>query len=292
MSTISVLGLGAMGSSLASTLLAAGHSTTVWNRTSVRARDLATRGATAAASPAEAAAASPLVLVCLLDYTAVREVLAAAAAQLRGRTVVNLTNGTPAEVAAMAAWVRGQGAAYVDGAIMVTPEMIGGPHASILYSGTRDAYTTHAAILGALARGSFLGDDDTHAALHDLALLATMFGMFGGVLHAAALLTSARVPVAGVAPMIVELLHAMVDLVPEVARQIDTGDAPPPTSNNHMMAAGLHNILAGSRDAGVAVDLVAPIAALFDRGVAAGLGARDISALAPLLRVPARSDGV
>ena len=38
---VTVLGLGAMGSALAATLLDAGHDTTVWNRTPERARALA-----------------------------------------------------------------------------------------------------------------------------------------------------------------------------------------------------------------------------------------------------------
>ena len=54
MSKISILGLGAMGSRMASNLLKAGHSVTVWNRTSGASDALAAAGATKAATPKEA----------------------------------------------------------------------------------------------------------------------------------------------------------------------------------------------------------------------------------------------
>ena len=54
MSKISILGLGAMGSRMASNLLKAGHSVTVWNRTPGASDALAAAGATKAATPKEA----------------------------------------------------------------------------------------------------------------------------------------------------------------------------------------------------------------------------------------------
>lgn len=282
MPAISLLGCGAMGSALAASLLSAGHRVTVWNRTRARADALLARGATVAATAADAIGASDLTIACLLDYAAVHDVLGPAAGALAGRTLVNLTNGTPNEVLALAPWVTAQGAAYVDGAIMVTPDMIGGPHGAVLYSGDRAAYERHAPSLAALVPGTFLDGAVSRAALYDLALLTSMFGMFGGVLQAAALLRSDAITVGAVGPMLVELLHAMVDLVPEILRQVDTGDSPVPTSTNGMMAVGARNVVTGTREQGV-VDLIAPVAELLERGVAAGLGNRDLAALVPLL---------
>ncbi|MFD0493920.1 NAD(P)-binding domain-containing protein [Streptomyces rhizosphaericus] len=75
-SPVTVLGLGDMGTALARALLRAGHRTTVWNRTAAKAEALAAEGALTAATVGEAVAASPLVVVCLLDYDSVRQVLA------------------------------------------------------------------------------------------------------------------------------------------------------------------------------------------------------------------------
>lgn len=68
MSGISLLGLGAMGLPMGEVLLARGRALTVWNRTAAKAEALAARGATAAETPADAAAAVTLtVLPDLVD---------------------------------------------------------------------------------------------------------------------------------------------------------------------------------------------------------------------------------
>ncbi|WP_307847242.1 NAD(P)-binding domain-containing protein [Micromonospora sp. D93] len=82
--SVTILGLGAMGTALARTWLAAGHPLTVWNRTPARAAALAPHGARVADSAAQAVAANTLVVVCLLDDTSVGEVLAGDALWVSG----------------------------------------------------------------------------------------------------------------------------------------------------------------------------------------------------------------
>ena len=55
--TVSVIGIGNMGSALAEALLAAGFIVTVWNRTTSKAQRVAEQGAVLADSPAAAALA-------------------------------------------------------------------------------------------------------------------------------------------------------------------------------------------------------------------------------------------
>jgi 3-hydroxyisobutyrate dehydrogenase len=69
------VGLGTMGSSMAANLLRAGADLTVWNRTPGRAADLIGLGATGAASPAEVAARSQTVVVCVSDTPDVEAVI-------------------------------------------------------------------------------------------------------------------------------------------------------------------------------------------------------------------------
>jgi 3-hydroxyisobutyrate dehydrogenase-like beta-hydroxyacid dehydrogenase len=74
MANVAFLGLGGMGSRMASRLLDAGHQLVVWNRTPERARDLVDRGAALADSPADAAARADLVITMLADPAALRSV--------------------------------------------------------------------------------------------------------------------------------------------------------------------------------------------------------------------------
>src|SRR4051812_20584378 len=103
MTPVTVLGLGPMGRALASAF-AAHHPTTVWNRTPGKGDNL---DVTVAETAAGAIAASPLVVVCVLDYRAVRSILDADA--LKGRTLVNLTGGSPQQAREMAGWAAGHG---------------------------------------------------------------------------------------------------------------------------------------------------------------------------------------
>jgi 3-hydroxyisobutyrate dehydrogenase-like beta-hydroxyacid dehydrogenase len=75
MSNISVIGLGAMGSALAHTLLGVAYSVTVWNRTTSKMQPLVTLGANGARNIVEAVRASPVILICVDNYSVTRSLL-------------------------------------------------------------------------------------------------------------------------------------------------------------------------------------------------------------------------
>jgi 3-hydroxyisobutyrate dehydrogenase-like beta-hydroxyacid dehydrogenase len=75
MSKIAFLGLGEMGTPMASRLLRAGHELTVWNRTPERTAPLAERGAIAAATPAQAAAGTDFIITMLATPEALEQVV-------------------------------------------------------------------------------------------------------------------------------------------------------------------------------------------------------------------------
>src|SRR5260370_35252517 len=71
---VGVIGLGAMGSSLAESLLRAGHEVVVWNRSKSPVEKLRAKGADAADAPADAFAADA-VITMLANAEAVREAI-------------------------------------------------------------------------------------------------------------------------------------------------------------------------------------------------------------------------
>src|SRR5262245_48934826 len=103
MTEVSLIGSGAMGSALGRALLAGGHTLTVWNRTVEKTRALVAQGAGAAVTFPMALEASPVILVCVADYAATRNLLNGAnvAAALAGRTLIQLSTGTPREAREM-----------------------------------------------------------------------------------------------------------------------------------------------------------------------------------------------
>jgi 3-hydroxyisobutyrate dehydrogenase len=73
---VAFLGLGIMGSRMAANVAAAGHDLTVWNRTEATAEAFAAEhGATLAATPGHAAAASEVVITMVVDAAQVESVL-------------------------------------------------------------------------------------------------------------------------------------------------------------------------------------------------------------------------
>ena len=67
-------GLGGMGAAMVARLIERGHVVTVWNRTAAKATPLLEVSAIWAASPAEVAAQSEIVITCLFDDAAVADV--------------------------------------------------------------------------------------------------------------------------------------------------------------------------------------------------------------------------
>lgn len=74
MTSLAVIGLGAMGARFAGRFLEAGHEVLVWNRTPEKAEELVSRGASAATSPAEAARTAEAVFTVVSDPEALRAV--------------------------------------------------------------------------------------------------------------------------------------------------------------------------------------------------------------------------
>ncbi|UJW28462.1 NAD(P)-binding domain-containing protein [Saccharothrix sp. AJ9571] len=266
--TVTVLGLGAMGQALASAFVKAGLPTTVWNRSAGKAEALAGLGAVRAATVADAVLAADLVVVCVLDYAAVREVLEPVAEQLFGRVLLNVTNGIAADARRLAGWAAAHGVSYVDGGIMAIPQGIGRPESVILYSGSREAFDRWAVPLGAWGTGKFLGTDPGLAALHDLALLGAMYGMFAGAFHATAMAGTEGVPAERFTEdLLVPWLHSMVDVLPMLA-----GDTSVSEERLLVERVALTNIVGTSAAQGVPERLVAPLRSLLDAHARPALG--------------------
>ncbi len=283
--SISITGLGAMGTALANALIDAGNNTTVWNRTPARAEALVARGGRRAETVAEAIAASDVIILCLTDYAAVEATLAGVGAELAGKVVVNLTNGRPDEVRAVATRLGSYGARYLDGGIMATPPMIGTPDAFILYSGSSDAFEDAKEQLAAFGQSHYLGADPVLAAVSDLALLSAMYGLFGGYLHATALAGSVGVTAKQFLSLVEPWLAAMMTALPDYAERIDSGDhARDVMSNLAMQSVAISNIVAASHSQGIDPAFMEPMERLAQKRLAGGFGSDEISGIIEAMR--------
>ena len=112
------IGLGTMGAAMAGHLLAAGHDVCVHNRTRVREEPLVAAGATAAATPREAAAGAELVFCCVSDTPDVEQIVrgpdGAAAGMQQGSVFVDHSTIAPAGTRTLAAELAAKGIGFVD----------------------------------------------------------------------------------------------------------------------------------------------------------------------------------
>ncbi|WP_328871202.1 NAD(P)-binding domain-containing protein [Streptomyces sp. NBC_00287] len=281
---LTLLGTGAMGTALARAWLAAGHPVTVWNRTPARAEPLAAEGATVAASAAAAVAANRLVIACLLDDDSLGEALEGA--DLTGRDLVNLTTGTPAQGRARATWAEERGARFLDGGIMAVPPMIGSADsgAYVFYSGSSELFEEHRETLAVPAGTTYVGTNPGFAALHDVALLSAMTGMFAGVFHAFALVRREDIAPKEFAALLQDWLTAMAHAVHTTADQLESEDySKDVVSSLEMQAAGNATLLRTAEEQGVSAELLMPYMKLMDRAVTQARGEEGTTGMIDLL---------
>jgi 3-hydroxyisobutyrate dehydrogenase-like beta-hydroxyacid dehydrogenase len=269
---------------MAETFLAKGHPTTVWNRTASKADPLVKKGASYAATPEDALAASELVVISQTDYKAMYDSLGPATGALKGRVLVNLSSGTPEELREAGAWAVSHGAELVTGGIMVPPPGIGQPGAYVFYSGPQDVLERHRGTLEALADVTYVGHDLGLAMLYYQAQLFIFWSTLTSYMHSVALLGSAGVRPEAFRPF---AARTMLDLADEgpmgflkiITAELEAGEYPGGENSLQMQATGMLHVVEAFRDAGVDTTFAEGLRAVFDRTVADGHGADGLSSL-------------
>ncbi|MEV4433027.1 NAD(P)-binding domain-containing protein [Streptomyces sp. NPDC049585] len=286
----SVLGLGRTGEAVARGLLAAGHRVTVWNRTPAKAAALVRDGAAQAATAGEAVRAGDPVVVCLSGYEVVNAVLEPVTGDLAGRTLLNLTPGSPRQAPATARWAHGRGARYLDGVAL--PDPTGTGPGLLVCAGPRDAFEAHEAVLAAIGRPCHVGEDPALPSVYDCALLALTWATLAGWLHGVAL-TGAEGPGGDVtASAYTEVAEQWLATVRAClagyARQIDTGSHPGGAWPLHRSIEPLDILVHAGELRGVRPALPELLRDLTRNAVAAGHGDDSCASLLAFLRTGPR----
>ncbi|CAN3131386.1 NAD(P)-dependent oxidoreductase [Mycobacterium sp. smrl_JER01] len=286
MNKVTFLGAGAMGTALAGSTPVTGYRATVWNRTPERAERLRGNGIAVATTAAAAVADADLIVVCLLDHASVHEVLHPIADLLSGRQLINVTTTSPDGARELARWSAAAGVEFLDGGIMATPEMIGTPASTALFSGVKDVFDTHRGLLEAWGTADFVGADAGLASLYDLALLAGMYTMFAGFFQGAAMVAPAGVGAAEFAARAAPWLQAMAPGIAEYAEVIDAGDYARPGQQS-LAFSELTDIIDAGRTQGVGTEILDVVQRLIHRQIASGYGSQGFARVIESIRKPA-----
>ncbi|MBT2266057.1 NAD(P)-dependent oxidoreductase [Rhodococcus erythropolis] len=288
--TVTVVGLGAMGTALADAFLDAGHRITVWNRTPAKANMLAARGATVAESVHDAVLASNLIVVCLSDYDAVRAVFESVD-DLSQRTVLNVTTGRAVDAREMAVWTASRNGSYLDGAILEMTSGIGADKSgTVFFSGSKASWNKHEGVLCALGRGvQYLGADAGLTGLYDLAALGMTWSVINAFLHASAMFEAEGENPKSMLPLVSATLQNVSGWLDGFADQIATGIFPPDGDIGAQLR-GIENLLAESEAAGINTDLPRYLNKLAMQAVEAGDVSEGYPALIKQFRRPSVSE--
>jgi 3-hydroxyisobutyrate dehydrogenase-like beta-hydroxyacid dehydrogenase len=285
---VTLIGLGPMGQAMVHSLLREGHPVTVWNRTASRAADVVAAGATLAATPADALAASKLVILSLTDYQAMYDILGPATEALAGRTLVNLSSDSPDRTRAGAAWAEEHGARFLTGGVMTPAPMVGTEAAYVYYSGPAELLEADRETLVAIGTPQYLGEDPGLAQLMYQANLDVFLTSLASLLHATALLESGGVSATSAMPELMRTLAGVSEML-EVGGnpgvEVEAGEHPGHLSTVTMMGATADHIVAASDAAGVDGGLPAAVQAYYtwarDHGHGGDNWTRIIDAMRP-----------
>lgn len=195
--SVTVVGLGLMGSALARAAITAGLDVTVWNRSAAKAQAFADGPARIASTIEEAVDASDVVVVCVRDHDATNVALRTSTVEerLAGKVIVQLSTGTPSQAREAAAWAAGVGAEYLDGSIMGFPQDIGTDGLVILYGGEQASFDRCRPVAAAFGGTAMrIGSTPGSAAALDNALLSIYFSFLFGVLSGAAICDAEGIP--------------------------------------------------------------------------------------------------
>lgn len=163
MPTLGYIGTGLMGAPMATRLIEAGNTVTVWNRTAAKAQPLVDRGAALGDSPGDVAAKSDIVFMCLTDTAAVEAAVfgdgGVAQGARRGSVLVDFSSIQPEATREMAARLRDEaGMEWID-----APVSGGVPGAeagtlAIMAGGSEDAFArVEPAVLQMASRFTLMG---------------------------------------------------------------------------------------------------------------------------------------
>jgi 3-hydroxyisobutyrate dehydrogenase-like beta-hydroxyacid dehydrogenase len=282
---VTLIGLGPMGQAMARALCTRDYALTVWNRTPERAADAVAAGATLAATPAAALAASELIILSLTDYQAMFDILGAGDG-LAGRVLVNLSSDTPERTRAAAAWANARGAGFLVGGVMVPAPMVGTEASFVYYSGPKALLTAHEHPLRVIGAPRYLGDDPGLAQLYYQAQLDLFLTTLSSLLHATALVGSAGVTAAQFIPEALGSLRLIDTMLAngETAQQIDRGFHPGALSTVRMMGATADHIVRASQDAHIDLELPRAVQSHYARAIHAGHGSDNWTSLIEVMR--------
>ena len=291
---ISVIGLGSMGLALAKTLLKSDSKISVWNRTLSKSQDLNNKGVHVCLSPIEALQCSEIIIVCLSNYEAWKNIIDSNQIDmdLSKKTIVQLTSGSIEEVSDHSDWVKKHNGDLLEGAIISFPSEIGTKDSSIILAGNNEVIENCKYIISLLFPiHTNLGDNLIGPTVLSRALvsggLAGLIGMMNGV----AICQKADISLDHFKDIYIRRINSMIGQ--ESKRIIDAIASKDTKSTEASISAWGHGqeaLLSISKTLDSNLDFQLALNSLFKQAVKSGLEDHDLSAMVKIFKMNKQSN--
>jgi 3-hydroxyisobutyrate dehydrogenase len=284
---VGVAGLGKMGAAIAQRLIDVGHKVTVWNRSAEKAKPLASAGATIAATPAEVAAASEVVMTILTDAAAVEAVYdgptGLLSGEIRDKMFIEMSTVQPATELALAGRVRAKGAIFVECPVGgTTGPARQGQLIGLMGAESRDADHAHPLLRQLCRRIEHCGPVGAGSTMK-LAINLPLMVSWQAFAEAFALVHDLNVDPERLISLFTDIsattnaLKARAPMVAALMKGVDAGGV---TFTVESGAKDLRTMAAEGKNRGLELPLVERAAACFEEASSNGWGARDGAAVA------------
>ena len=279
---VSVIGCGLMGSALARGFARSGYRVAAWNRTHAKAEALAADGVTPIRSVTNAVDTSPLIVTCTTTYSDTMSALSPVE-RWQGKTLVNVTSGSPEDAEELGRWSAARGVAYLNGGLFCYPQDIGSPEAKIYFSGSGAVWSENERMLMSLGGGTRHVSERVSAANVMYVGMNVFFtAAQSAYIEAAAYLVNEGISVDMLREISVPPLEVLRGTVDSVAGAIASGAYETDQATLAIFAEGARFSLETLRKAGNRPRVFAAVAESLDAAEAAGLGHLGFPALAQI----------
>jgi 3-hydroxyisobutyrate dehydrogenase-like beta-hydroxyacid dehydrogenase len=287
--TVAVIGTGRMGAAMTARLRSSGAEVVIFNRTVARADEVAAAtGAVVAASAAQAAAAAPVVLVSLADDQAVAEVYGGpdgiAGGVWAGTVVADTSTVDPRTVAEMATLLTSRGAGLLDTPVSGSVSSVAQGTLTVLAGGDAADLDRARPVLDRLSQRIFHVGPSGAGAVMKLAVNSLVHGLNQALSEALVLAEKAGIDRHDA----YDVIAASVAGAPFVQYKRDAFEHPDD-------AGVAFTVELMAKDLGLALGLAGRVGARLPQAmvnhrtavtaIGAGLGHRDMAAIAELLRL-------
>jgi 3-hydroxyisobutyrate dehydrogenase-like beta-hydroxyacid dehydrogenase len=285
MQSVTVIGLGGMGSALASALLDAGYPVTVWNRTAAKAAPLVEAGASQADSVSAAIAASPTIITCINSHSDTHTMLAERSDEIAGKQFIELTTGNAEEATTLQELARDHNAECIVGAICSYPSGIGKEGTCILVAGAEEVWRQNEAIIRAMGPASdFIGENVASLAALFAALFLPRQGFMFGMIYGALIAERAGISAEAYFKQVPTSQKVVGDYVKVAAETISSGDFSNRGASLNVYEAAIKDMMDTFEQLKVPADLPKLMHKLVEQGIAAGQGDEELPSLIKIFR--------